>query len=436
MSGAGRQGALAIFGGLFIVLGLAAVAAGTLRSAQAFDKLGHDALHSFSRVRDLDEIFKLARGSRAADRAAAVRLVQEALDASDEPDAHAALLRAKQCLAQDSCSPGLEVELKPAEKGYLARVSSEYESAQRRADEGRWAALLGAAVALVGAALALSRGWRAAPLPPEPHDERPLQEVFKSRLEELYQVRLHAWENDRFAAYGELAAGLSHGLKTPLSTIRAAAQVAQVKLGPQHPAAANLDDIVGEIDALVDQVRRFLKATGSGLPVPVPIHPRRILDALDRAYGSDTEGRGVAFRVVTEEGVPEVSVDPALLEMALRNVVENAFAVSPHGGSVTATARPCEAPDRAGLDKARPAAGGRWAEIAIADQGPGLPAQVAAGGRVESSKPEGSGLGLAIARQIVARHGGVLVFSAGPAGGTVVRAVLPAAQTPALARAE
>jgi signal transduction histidine kinase len=66
-------------------------------------------------------------------------------------------------------------------------------------------------------------------------------------------------------------------------------------------------------------------------------------------------------------------------------------------------------------------------EIAIADIGPGIPADIA--GRLfepfVSSKQDGMGLGLSISRWIIEAHGGQLTAEPNPGGGSILRVTLP-----------
>lgn len=243
------------------------------------------------------------------------------------------------------------------------------------------------------------------------------------RTEQLFHAQMESWEKDRYSAYGEIAAGLSHGLKTPLACIRAAAQLAQVKLASGNPAAAQLEDIVSQTDALVERVRGILQAA-SATSVPVRVGPKSLLETIDREYAAAAAGQGLSWRMDVFEATWEFLVDPDLIVVALRNLVENALAAAPRGSTVSVSTRACAPPERAGLEGVAPPSGW-WAEIVVADEGPGLPAGIAAGA-LASTKAEGSGLGLPIARRIVARHGGVLRCESGEGGrGTRVRVMLP-----------
>ncbi len=91
---------------------------------------------------------------------------------------------------------------------------------------------------------------------------------------------------------------------------------------------------------------------------------------------------------------------------------------------VTVCARATTAPPRAGLEDL-PAVGAHWLELAVLDDGPGVPGILRAGGTAPSTTPQGSALGVAITRRIVLRHGGALLFTPRQPHGTSAAMVLP-----------
>jgi len=100
--------------------------------------------------------------------------------------------------------------------------------------------------------------------------------------------------------------------------------------------------------------------------------------------------------------------DPDRIVQLLLVLVDNAFRVSPPGGHVAVTV----------------ARAGRRAQIAVSDEGPGVPADQRERifepfARLPKSRREsrGSGLGLAIARRIAELHGGTLTVDDAPGGG-------------------
>jgi signal transduction histidine kinase len=404
------------------ISGLALLITGSVLRAQASAHLFAATSAIVSRIREMDRI-AMADPRRNAQ---AIADLDDALRQSVEPGEEEVLSRARACLAGASgCPPDSAGALEPVRQYYSERLQQRWAGTQRRRQLATWLASIGflcCAAGLVSGSVALFRAGAEGPASPE---RAMVEQTMRRRLEELYAARLHAWQSDRFAAVGEIAAGLSHGLKTPLAGIRAAAQLAQAKIGDGHPAARQLEDIIGETDSLTEQIRRFLGASSAARPTPSPVSAAHVLEALERQYGSRAAERGLRWRTEVALGVPDICVDPALLEMACRNLVENALAAAPPGSTVSVLARAAEPPVRAGLEEAPPTSG-RWMEIAVCDEGPGIPAQVGAGAAMSSQKPGGSGLGVAIARRIVERHGGALVFESG--AGTTARVLLPAAE--------
>jgi two-component system, OmpR family, sensor histidine kinase MprB len=110
-----------------------------------------------------------------------------------------------------------------------------------------------------------------------------------------------------------------------------------------------------------------------------------------------------------------VKAEPASLERALVNLLDNAVKFSPAGGTI----------------EVRLALG----EFSVRDQGPGIPAEdlphvFERFWRSPSARSlPGSGLGLSIVARTVQRAGGAVTLSPAPAGGTIARITLPGAPT-------
>jgi len=405
------------------MVGLALLFLGFAMRARADDALLRVASATISRIRDVDRIAVAAHRHDGL----AISDLDDAIRQAVDPGEAEVLEWARGCLAPGrECSAHPIVSLERVRQYYADRLERRWSTAHRDRRTAAWLAGIGlclCAGSLATAGVSVRRNRERRDREPRAPEGKVVEETIRLRLEELYAARMRAWQSDRFAVAGEIAAGLSHGLKTPLASIRAAAQLAQMKLDPGHPAAPQLDDILQETDSLVDQVRRFLHATGAANPVPSRLPPAQLLEALERDYKSRAQELGVTWRTHVERDLLEVCVDPGLLEMACRNLIENALAVAPRGGKVKLSAHSSKPPPRAGLDDLPPA-GGKWIELAVHDNGPGIDVSARAGVAVPSRKPGGSGLGLAIARRIVARHGGALLFDS--SAGTTARVLLPA----------
>jgi signal transduction histidine kinase len=103
--------------------------------------------------------------------------------------------------------------------------------------------------------------------------------------------------------------------------------------------------------------------------------------------------------------------DRGLLRQAALNLVKNGLEALSRGGELTIESR----------------ALGEGVEIAVADTGGGIPADV--GRRLFepffTTKPQGTGLGLSIARQIIEEHGGTIRWESRPGGGATFTIHLP-----------
>lgn len=259
--------------------------------------------------------------------------------------------------------------------------------------------------------------------------EEALEVTLRERLEQLYKARKRSRENARFAAFGEVAAGLSHGLKTPLACVRAATQVAQAKIEDDHSAQDNLDDVIDQVDALTDQINRFLKTMGGGEPDMEPLAPNDFLGPLDERYRQGRPDRGVTWKVRLSDEVQRVRGEAELIEMALRNLIDNALEATCDHSEVVLSVGLCSAPKRVGIDAAPPSAAASehaWVEVAVIDEGPGVSTDLVNEEHVQSSRAGGSGLGIAIASRIAARMGGVLLIAPQKEGrGTRASFILP-----------
>ncbi len=215
----------------------------------------------------------------------------------------------------------------------------------------------------------------------------------------------------------------SHELRAPIATIIGAASVLEELLalqgnekvrslvGGMHLEAKRLD---GDIQNLLDTAR----ITDTGVkPRLVCTDPADILAAAirQRSYRLATH----KLSVDVDPKLPFVNVDPALLEQAIGQLIENAVKYSPIGSGIAIAARVKD-------DEV---------VLAVTDQGVGLTEEEASHlfrrayrGRRHLDHVPGLGLGLWIARIFVAANGGTLrADSPGTGLGTTMSIRLPAA---------
>jgi signal transduction histidine kinase len=248
---------------------------------------------------------------------------------------------------------------------------------------------------------------------------------------------------ERLAAVGELAAGVAHEVNNPVnfalnalrtlsSQVEALAELARAlsALDPSDPAALarqvrELEHLRGglapqeaadELQELVAIVTEGLERTyrlvgnlrdlaGPGRGARLPVDLRRGIESTLQLLGRDLEQAGVTVRTDLGGEPLVVQGDAGALGQVFLNLLKNsAEAFEGRRGTVWIEAR----------------REGAWVELAIRDDGPGIPAQVR--GRLfepfftTKEAGRGSGLGLSICRRIVMEHGGTIELSSPPGG--------------------
>jgi signal transduction histidine kinase len=244
---------------------------------------------------------------------------------------------------------------------------------------------------------------------------RALQQLFDELFGEAVQERdrslaLHAEQSRTLTM---LTSEIAHELKNPLASIKGLG--ALVAKDVQGRAAERIAVLRGEVDRMQTILDEFLNFSRPLVPLSLA---RTDLAALARDVARLHEGsaseRGVELEVLAE-GATELACDPRKVRQVLINLVQNALEASPHGSRV----------------QLRVTSSAGDVQVAVIDQGPGLPPQL--DDRVfeagVTSKEHGSGIGLVVARSLARQHGGEVELAPGPVAGVVASLRLPQTQS-------
>ncbi len=189
---------------------------------------------------------------------------------------------------------------------------------------------------------------------------------------------------------------------------------------PASDHAELLSDVRAQLEELTTLVGDVVELARQDEQQPEPTE-LRMQDVVHRAVDrARRRTNSVTFEVqVSSDGAAGrtgvVLAQPALLERAVLNVLDNAAKWSPAGGTVEVNLR----------------GGDHWS-LEVRDHGPGiaaedLPKVFDRFYRAPATRAlPGSGLGLAIVREVVTSHGGTVMASSPAGGGTLVRIELPA----------
>lgn len=229
---------------------------------------------------------------------------------------------------------------------------------------------------------------------------------------ELDAARMETLRSERLAAVGELAAGVAHELRNPLTSVKLLLQNAA-----QQPGETRLSD--DAVCVVLDEVQRMENTIQGMLDFSRPPSPQRQLhdlrDTLQRALNL-VQGRAKQQKVRIEMTIPDemplVDGDPEQLHQVCVNLLINGIEADP-GGTLEI---------RAEVDHAR-----QVCRFQFRDRGAGIPRDVMRHlfEPFFSTKQRGTGLGLAISRRIVAQHEGSLTADNHPTGGAVLTLELP-----------
>jgi len=210
---------------------------------------------------------------------------------------------------------------------------------------------------------------------------------------------------------GEMAAVIAHEVKNPLAAVRGAIQVIGKRLPAGSREGSVVTDIIARIDTLNALVKDLLLFARPPQPKPMAIDIVALLSATATLLAEDAAHREI--RVTISGTAPKIMADAELLKIVFVNLLINgAQAMQGHGDISIVIAAENGA-----------------CRIAIADSGPGIPAEI----RDKlftpfvTTKARGTGLGLSTVKRLVEAHQGRIRVDSPPGGGTTVTIDLPLA---------
>jgi signal transduction histidine kinase len=242
-----------------------------------------------------------------------------------------------------------------------------------------------------------------------------MTERLRGNIAQLERTQAQLVQSEKLASIGEMAAAVAHGLRNPLASLRATAQVA--RRHPDSPAAQeHLDAIVAEVDRLDRRISHLLSFSRPAPFRPMPESVPRLVEGLLPAFAEPLREHRIELEMDLAPTLPEVVVDPMQMEQAILELISNALDAMPEGGRLRIAAHA-----RNGIDT-RPEVA-----IEVSDTGGGIPQNLmpTVCDPFFTTREDGTGLGLAIAKRYVEQNGGRLELESRPGGGTTARVRLP-----------
>ncbi|MDQ6422220.1 PAS domain S-box protein [Paenibacillus sp. LHD-117] len=225
----------------------------------------------------------------------------------------------------------------------------------------------------------------------------------RNRMEELLR------RSEKLTTVGQLAAGVAHEIRNPLTTLRGFLQLQQQsqKLNVSH---VNL--MLSELDRINLIVGEFLILAKPQATKFVTKDVRDVLNDVLVFLDSEAHLHNIEFRTVITEEECRISCEENQLKQVFINLLKNAIEAMPGGGSVHISIQ--RKSDRIA--------------ISITDEGVGIPEELISkiGDPFFTAKETGTGLGIMVSQRIINSHQGTLDIQSQVNVGTSVKVTLPA----------
>jgi two-component system sensor histidine kinase HydH len=222
-------------------------------------------------------------------------------------------------------------------------------------------------------------------------------------LSEIKKLEEKVRRSEKLAAIGELAAGVAHEIRNPLSSIRGFAQFLKQSLKDKPQEKEYAETMVAEVDRINRVVTDLLTFAR---PMKVEISPTDITELIEhsvRLVEADALSRNVNIRMNISD-LSRLPLDGNQITQALLNLLLNALEALPPQGNIEIGGELDTSDSRLHL----------W----VKDNGPGIPSS-----KMEkifepfyTTHEKGTGLGLAIVHKIVENHDGEITVTSPPAG--------------------
>ena len=214
----------------------------------------------------------------------------------------------------------------------------------------------------------------------------------------------------KLAAVGQLAAGLAHEIRNPLSSIKMMSQIIRSRHLSDKGGLPEVNTILEEIDRINNLVKDLLEFSKPG-----PMHFSKnsinvILLNIVNQHKYNMEHQHIILECFLDETLPEIYIDSEKIRICFINFILNAIQAMPDGGFFTISSR----------------AQGNNVVIEFRNTGQMIESDIIKKifEPFFTTKKEGTGLGLALTRLIIERHSGsIQVDSNGKE--TVFKVILP-----------
>lgn len=224
------------------------------------------------------------------------------------------------------------------------------------------------------------------------------------------KMQEHLRKSDRLNIIGELAAGIAHEIRNPMTALKGFIQLLEPSIKAEHgmyydvitTELARIDSIINEflILAKPQAIRFQIKDISQIMKETVDL-----LNAQAVLYN-------VQFNTHYQGNLPSIFCEPNQLKKVFINIIKNAIEVMPTGGNITIKINRM---------------GDSHIKVSIQDEGCGIPKEKIEklGEPFYTTKERGTGLGLMVSYRIIEEHKGNIQIESEIGNGTIFHITLP-----------
>lgn len=252
--------------------------------------------------------------------------------------------------------------------------------------------------------------------PPQegPPELQELTRAFDKMIKDLEVSQNNLTRAAKLAVVGEMAAAMSHEVRTPLGIMRSSADVLLREPQLSKDGREVLGFIISETERLNKLVSTLIDAATPRTPNFAPVDLTQLINRVIALLQSQAQAKQIAI-TFSETELMTIWADQDQMTQVLMNLLMNAIQILSPQGKI-----------ELGLVKQE-----QSMVLTVSDNGPGIQVQDQAQvfEPFFTQRTGGVGLGLAVVRQIVHSHRGEITYRNGAMGGAEFTMVLPITQS-------
>lgn len=232
-----------------------------------------------------------------------------------------------------------------------------------------------------------------------------VRDLTERRQDEERMVR-----SEKLSVIGQLAAGVAHEIRNPLTALKGFTQLLRNKYGEQSYYFDIMANEIDRINLIVNEFMTLAKPHYNSFQFnDIVTIVQSVLSILD----TQATLHGVELDFQAEQNLPSLYCNENQLKQVFINVIKNAIEAMEDGGKVSIGIR---------FDSQE-----RMLHVKIADQGEGMPEHVQKriGEPFLTTKEKGTGLGLMVSSRIIEEHKGTMLITSVAGEGTLIDIQLP-----------